>query len=555
MNHYTLGIDFGSDSVRALIVSTETGEEMNASVHYYPRWKKGEYCQPADSQWRQHPLDYRESLTEVVLKVVNGVSEEVRRGIAGIAADTTGSTPVAVDRTGTPLALVPEFADNPNAMFVLWKDHTAIVEAEEINTLCHSWDTDYTKYEGGTYSSEWFWAKVLHVIRADAEVAKAAFSWVEHCDWIPFLLSGGTDVTEMKRSRCAAGHKALWHPEWGGLPPEKFLTTLDPQLAGIRERLFEETYTSDTVAGHLSREWADALHLPTGIPIMVGAFDAHMGAVGGQIEPFQLSKVMGTSTCDMLVIPADHPAASKTVKGICGQVDGSVLPGMLGLEAGQSAFGDVFAWFARLLSWPLENILSQDENLSPDLRKRMIDDAKSRLLPQLTEAAERLVPDGDIVAVDWFNGRRTPDADQRLQGAIAGLNLGSDAPRIFQALVESICFGARRIVTRFVEEGIPVEGIIGLGGVAQKSPYVMQTMADILNRPIRIVASEQTCALGAAMFAAVGAGLHPDVPAAVTAMSGGFSAEYSPNPELVAVYDERFRRYLMLGEAAEALAR
>ena len=554
-DQYTLGLDFGSDSVRALIVDTATGKEVATGVSYYARWKRGEFCRPEANQFRQHPLDYTESMSEAVAEALSRTAPEVGPQVVGIGVDTTGSTPVAVDKAGTPLALLPPFSHNPNAMFVLWKDHTAIREAEEINAACQSAKIDYAKYAGGIYSSEWFWAKILHLLREDKAVAAAAHSWVEHCDWIPFLLSGGTDVAKMKRSRCAAGHKALWHPDWEGLPPEAFLAGLDHALAGLRQRLFNETYTSDTIAGHLDQRWADALRLPAGIPIVVGAFDAHMGAVGGQIEPFHLSKVMGTSTCDILVVPDDHPAAKILVKGICGQVDGSVIPGMLGLEAGQSAFGDVFAWFARLLSWPLNTILSQDETLTPDRRQRMIHDVREAILPQLSAAAAALPPEGDVVAVDWFNGRRTPDADQRLQGAIAGLNLGSDAPRIFRALVESVCFGARSIVDRFVEEGIPVEGIIGLGGVAKKSPFVMQTMADVLNRPIRIVKSEQTCALGAAMFAAVGAGIHADVPTAVTAMAGGFDAEYTPNQDRVGIYHQRYGRYVQLGEAAQTLAR
>ncbi len=528
---------------------------MASGVSYYPRWQRGAFCTPADNCFRQHPLDYTESMTEAIRSALAAVADGVTTNIKGIGVDTTGSTPVAVNAAGTPLALLPAFADNPNAMFILWKDHTAIREAAEINALCRKSVTDYTKYEGGTYSSEWFWAKALHVMRQDAAVAAAAHSWVEHCDWIPFLLSGATDLAQMKRSRCAAGHKALWHPDWGGLPPEEFFVSLDPLLAGLRDRLFEDTYTSDQVAGQLDQSWADSLGLPAGIPIVVGAFDAHMGAVGGQIEPFHLSRVMGTSTCDMLVVPQDHPAARKLVKGICGQVEGSVIPGMLGLEAGQSAFGDVFAWFSRLLGWPLENILARDKELEASQLEHLTQRVQEAIIPALSLAAAALPPEGDIVAVDWFNGRRTPDADQRLQGAIAGLNLGSDAPRIFRALVESVCFGARRIVERFVEEGIPVEGIIGLGGVAKKSPFVMQTLADVLNRPIRIVASEQTCALGAAMFAAVGAGLHADIPAAMAAMAGGFDAVYPPDPTRVGPYDQRYARYLLLGEAAEQLAR
>ncbi len=548
---YTIGIDFGSDSVRALIVNVTTGEEISTGVAYYPRWSRQQYCDAAANRFRQHPLDYTEGMTAAVRQAIEEAPADVAQRVVGLAIDTTGSTPVAVDESGTPLALLDQFAGNPNAMFVLWKDHTAIDEAAEINKACRAADTDYTKYEGGIYSSEWFWAKALHVMREDKAVADAAYSWVEHCDWIPFLLSGGSKVMDMKRSRCAAGHKALWHPEWGGLPPEEFLVSLDPVLAGLRERLFEKTYTSDEIAGHLSAEWADSFGLPAGIPISVGAFDAHMGAVGGEIEPFHLSKVMGTSTCDMLVVPEDHAGAGAQVKGICGQVDGSVIPGMVGMEAGQSAFGDVYAWFARLVAWPLENVLAKSTSINEATRSQLIEETRAAIIPQLSEAAEALPISDDILALDWFNGRRTPDADQSLQGAIMGLNLGSDAPRVFRALVESTCYGARRIVERFIEEGIPVEGLIGLGGVAKKSPFIMQTMADVMNRPIRIAKSEQTCALGAAMFAAVSAGKYDNVSKAMEKMGGGFDAKYHPDAGRAATYEGLYQRYLSLGAAIE----
>ena len=550
----TLGIDYGTDSVRILIVDATDGRELATAVSYYPRWRQGAYCDAASNRFRQHPLDYTDTLTAAVREAIQKLGEDRADDIVGIAVDTTGSTPVAVDATGTPLALLPEFSENPNAMFLLWKDHTAIAEAEEINQRARSWHTDYTKYEGGVYSSEWFWAKLLHVVREDERVAAAAHSWVEHCDWLPFLLAGGTNVARMRRSRCAAGHKALWHPDWGGLPPEEFLTALDPKLAGLRDRLYTATHTSDQAAGHLCAEWAETLGLPVGTSISVGAFDAHIGAVGGQIEPFHLSKVMGTSTCDILTVPNDHPAAAKLVGGICGQVDGSVVPGMLGLEAGQSAFGDVYAWFTDLLLWPLESTLTNDPVPTKDQRTTLVERTRAGLLPRLSTAAAVLPPGTDLVAVDWFNGRRTPDANQRLQGAVAGLRLATDAPRLFRALVEATCFGARAIVERFTEEGIPIEGVIGLGGVAKKSPFIMQTMADVLNRPIRIVRSEQTCALGAAMFAAVTAGVHADVTSAATVMGGGFDATYTPDPERVATYDKLYARYQALGAAAERIA-
>ena len=491
---YVIGLDYGTDSVRCLIVDTENGTEISTSVVYYSRWKKGLYCDPPKNQFRQHPLDYVEGLEQSILQAIAEAPEGTATKIKGIAIDTTGSTPVAVNKAGVPLAMLDEFKENPHAMFILWKDHTAIAEAAEINKLCRQWETDYSKYEGGIYSSEWFWAKILRTLRADEEVRNAAYSWVEHCDWIPFLLTGGTDVAEMKRSRCAAGHKALWHENFGGLPPNDFFTTLDPLLDGVVDRLFTETYTSDVSAGQLSEDWAKRLGLSTDVIVAVGAFDAHMGAVGGQIEPYHLSKVMGTSTCDMLVAPMKE-VGDKLVKGICGQVDGSVIPGMLGLEAGQSAFGDVYAWFKKLLLDPSVLLIEQSQLLDIGLKKALIEELSDKMIPMLTEAAEKIAPqETGIIALDWLNGRRTPDANQALKGAIIGLNLGSDAPKIFRALVEATCFGAKKIVDRFQHEGIPIEGIIGLGGVAKKSPFIMQTMANVLNRPIKIAASQQTCA-------------------------------------------------------------
>ena len=550
---YVLGVDYGTDSVRSLIVDADTGEELATSVFYYPRWKKGLYCDPTHNQFRQHPLDYIEGLENSIRGALAQLDQRVVEGISGIAIDTTGSTPVAVNARGIPLALTPAFVENPNAMFVLWKDHTAIEEAAEINALCRRWDIDYSKYEGGIYSSEWFWAKILRTYRVDPAIHQAAYSWVEHCDWVPFLLTGGTDVNAMKRSRCAAGHKALWHEEFNGLPPNEFFVALDPLLDGLVDRMFQQTYTSDVPAGKLSAEWARRLGLSTDVVVSVGAFDAHMGAVGGQIEPYHLSKVMGTSTCDMVVAPMQE-VGHKLVHGICGQVDGSVIPGMLGLEAGQSAFGDVYAWFKHLLAWPIRQIVAKSDLIDQATKDQLIAETLDRIIPELTLAAEQIDPDqSGVIALDWLNGRRTPDANQALKGAIFGLNLGSDAPRVFRALVEATCFGARSIVDRFTSEGIPIEGVIGLGGVAKKSPFIMQTMADVLGRPIRIATSEQTCALGAAMFAATAAGHYPNVEAAMAKMSSGFDATYTPNPKNVEKYNQLYAEYLKLGETVEQL--
>lgn len=550
---YVIGVDYGTDSVRSLIVDVDTGREMAAAVFAYPRWREGKYCDPINNQFRQHPKDYVEGLETSIREALSKLPPEAAAQVTGIAVDTTGSTPVAVDASGTPLSLLPDFAENPNAMFILWKDHTGIQEAAEINDLCERWEIDYAKYEGGIYSSEWFWAKILRTYRTDPGIHRTAYSWVEHCDWIPFLLTGGTEVETMKRSRCAAGHKALWHEDFDGLPPNEFFVALDPLLDGLVDRLFDTTYTSDVVAGQLSEEWADRLGLSTDVVVSVGAFDAHMGAVGGQIEPYHLSKVMGTSTCDMVVAPMQE-VGDKLVSGICGQVDGSVIPGMLGLEAGQSAFGDVYAWFRDLLAWPIREILAKSPLLDPATKNELIEDVLNRIIPELTSAAEKIDPaSSGIIALDWLNGRRTPDANQALKGAIFGLNLGSDAPRIFRALVEATCFGARKIVDRFNEEGIPIEGVIGLGGVAKKSPFIMQTMADVLGRPIRIATSEQTCALGAAMFAATAAGHYTKVEDAMASMGSGFDATYHPKPENVEKYRRLYEEYRALGNTAEQL--
>ena len=540
-DQYVIGVDYGTDSVRALVVNAHTGNTAGTHVFEYPRWKKGLYCDPVISQFRQHPLDYLEGLEESIKGALANVSEEVRANIKGISVDTTGSTPVAVDEAGTPLALLPEFSNNPNGMFILWKDHTGNAEAEEINQLAHHWDTDFTKYVGGIYSSEWFWAKILRTLRADAQVRKHAFSWVEHCDWISAVLTGNTNPLALKRSRCAAGHKAMWNEEFHGLPSEEFLVKLDPLLAGLRQRLFKDTYTSDEVMGMISSEWALKLGLPNDVVIGVGAFDAHMGAIGAEIEPYTFVRVMGTSTCDMLIAP-NKEIGHLLIRGICGQVDGSIIPGMLGMEAGQSAFGDVYAWFQKVITEPVRNLLG--EAAAEELSKKLI--------PYLSaQAAQLPVSENDPVALDWINGRRTPDANHTLKATVSGLNLSTDAVKIFKALVEATAFGSRAIVERFLQEGVPIKKVIGIGGVAKKSPFVMQTLSDVLNMPIKVAGSDQACALGAAMCAAVAAGIHPAMKAAQEAMGSGFDAEYHPNIEKVDTYQRLYQKYVTLGAFVE----
>jgi len=549
MNHkYVIGIDFGTDSVRSVIVDTTDGAEIASSVFEYPRWKEGRFCDPAGNRFRQHPLDYIEGLEETVTKALAEVPAEVTNNVVAITADTTGSTPVAVNREGVPLALIKGFEKNPNAMFILWKDHTAIREAGEINILAHTWrGIDYTKYEGGIYSSEWFWAKILHVLRIDKKIRKEAFSWVEHCDWIPALLTGNTNPLTLKRSRCAAGHKAMWHESYNGLPSDEFLSRLDPLVGDLRNRLYRKTYTVDQKAGVLCPEWAGKLGLSRKVKVGVGAFDAHLGAVGGGVEPGYLSKVMGTSTCDMMVVPPDQ-SGKILVPGICGQVEGSITPGMIGLEAGQSAFGDVYAWYKNLLLWPLKQLLPENNKLDTAIMQKLLDTISDQILPVLSEQAAKIpLTDTDIIALDWLNGRRTPDANPNLKGAVTGLTLGSDAPRIFRALVEATAFGSRLITDRIQSEGVQIKGVIALGGVAKKSPFVMQTLADVLNKTIKVARSGQTVALGAAMAAAVVAAIYATLPEAQKAMESGFEAEYFPDPGRAGKYDLLYKKYRKLG--------
>ena len=532
-NNYTIGVDFGTDSVRALVVNTHTGECVGNAVSFYERWKKGLFCDASTRQFRQHPLDYLEGLENSIKGVLSGLSQEIIQNIVGISVDTTGSTPVAVDENGTPLALLPEFSENPNGMFILWKDHTANQEAEEINALAHSFEVNFTKYVGGIYSAEWFWAKILKTLRVDETIRIKAFSWVEHCDWISAVLTGNTNPLIIKRSRCAAGHKAMWHKEFEGLPSEGFLTKLDPLLAGLRDRLYRNTYTSDEKMGRISAKWASKLGLPESVIIGVGAFDAHMGAVGAEIEPYTFVRVMGTSTCDMLMAPFGE-IGHLLIKGICGQVDGSIIPNMLGMEAGQSAYGDYYAWFQNIITEPVRELLG--ENAAHELSEKLI--------PYLSEQASLLpITPFDPVATDWINGRRTPDANHTLKATFTGLNLGTDAIKMFKMIVEATAYGSKAIVDRFIEEGIPIKQVTAIGGVAKKSPYVMQVLSDVLNMPIKVVRSEQACALGAAMNASVAAGVHPNLWAAQKVMGSGFDAFYEPNLENAAVFKVLYKKY------------
>ncbi|NOX96963.1 MAG: ribulokinase [Nitrospirae bacterium] len=549
---FSLGLDFGTNSVRALIVDVENGEEIGSCVYNYRRGEDGVILDEKDPNFaRQDPKDYWEGMEASI----QGALREARdkksfraEGIVGIGIDTTGSTLLPVDEDGLPLSFQEEFKNNPAAMVWLWKDHTSFEEAALITARAKEDEIDYTKYSGGIYSSEWFFSKILHLAKVAPEVFRAAASFVEHCDLMPALLVGDTKPQNIKRSRCAAGHKAMFNREWGGLPAEQFFCRVDEKLKGIRDKLYQETYTADVKVGGLSKEWAEKLSLSAGVSVSVGAFDAHMGAVGAGIKPGTLVKIMGTSTCDTMIAPPETLKVS--IEGICGQVEGSIIPGFVGLEAGQSAVGDIFAWYRDQLRWPVENILSRTSFASSLDIKKLMEETKDLSYEILTEKAKSLrAGQSGLLALDWLNGNRTILVDPNLTGQIIGLTLQTRPEEIFLALIESTAFGAKVIMDRISEYGIDIEEVITCGGLAERNPLLMQVYADIIGKPIKISRSAQTCALGAAMFGAVAAGHYPRVEDAQGVMGGLKSTVYYPREESMAVYSRLFKLYKTLHDS------
>jgi L-ribulokinase len=538
MKRYALGLDYGTNSCRCLIVDLADGREVESCVFNYPSGKAGILLDPREPNLaRQNPQDYVAALA-LVPKTIRR-ARKADKGfdparIVGIGVDTTGSTPIPVDRDGTPLAMLPRFKGNLDAMAWLWKDHTGHAEAAEITDRARKMRPQYLDKCGGTYSSEWFWSKILRCKRAAPEVFSAAHSFVEHCDWMPALLAGNTRPESLVRGVCAAGHKAMYCAEWGGLPDEEFLRGLDPALAALRGRLYEKAVPADRQAGRLSAEWAKKLGLAPGIAIAAGAFDAHMGAVGAGIRQGTLVKILGTSTCDMMVMPDSKKLAD--IPGVCGIVDGSILPGFYGIEAGQSAVGDIFLWFVN--------------HLVPE-RYGKTTDAKFKALGAL--AARQKPGEHGLLALDWNNGNRTILVDVRLSGLLLGQTLHTEPHEIYRALIEATAFGALTIAKRIEEYGVPVKEFVNCGGLAAKNPLLMQIYADVTGRPMKVSRSDQTCALGAAIFGAVAAGKEASgfgsVPEAQRAMCGVKEKFYRPNPKSQAVYAEIYPLYRALHDA------
>ena len=533
---YTIGLDYGTNSLRCVIVDVTDGTELAAAVHEYQTGDNGIILDTADHNLaRQNPADYIKGIQITVKQAVTKarkIDKNFRpEQIIGIGVDTTGSTPLPIDKNGTPLAMLDEFKDDPNAHVWLWKDHTAHAQAAQITELAAREHPEYLAKCGGTYSSEWFFSKIFHCLRTAPKVFEAAYSWLECCDYIPAVLTDTTKPNLLKRSRCAAGHKAMFNSYWGGLPAKDFLTKLDPKLGELRDRLYEKTCTADKAAGNLTDSWAHKLDLPPAIPVATGIIDAHSGAIGSGIAPGRLVKIIGTSTCDMVVWPTNTNLAD--IPGICGIVDGSILPGFFGLEAGQAAVGDLFNWFVNYLQ--------------PGGKTNGSHDA-------LTQKATELAPgQSGLLALDWNNGNRNVLADQRLTGLIVGQTLHTKPEEIYRALIEATAFGALTIINRFEEYGVKITEVINCGGIAEKNPLLMQIYADVTGREMKISRSPQSCALGAAIAAAVVAGKnnggYDNFADAQAAMCGIKERTFTPEPKSRNTYQQLYELYKKLHDA------
>jgi L-ribulokinase len=528
---YTIGLDYGTNSVRALIVNVANGKEVGTAVWNYEHGTAGVILARDPNLARQHPADYVNGAEISIRKALADAKRNLRGfkpdQVIGIGVDTTGSTPLPVDASGQPLAFQKKLAKNPAAMAWLWKDHTGVAEAAEITALAKKIRPQYLAKCGGTYSSEWFFSKILHCLRTAPEVFAAAHSWVELADYVPALLTGTEHPDTLTIGVCAAGHKAMFNAEWGGYPDKEFLSQLDPKLGQLRDRLRPQAHTIARAVGGLTADWAKRTGLPAGIPVAVGAFDAHLGGVGSGITSGALVKIIGTSTCDMMVVSAGQSLAD--VPGLCGIVNGSILPGYYGLEAGQSAVGDIFNWFVNYLQPGGKKAGSHEE---------------------LTKAAARLKPgESGLLALDWNNGNRTILVDQRLTGLLLGQTLYTTPAEIYRALIEATAFGALTIINRFEEYGVKVEQIINCGGIAEKNPVVMQIYADVTGRPMTVSRSAQTCALGAAIAGAVVAGIYPNCETAQKKMTGIKARVFKPNPRAHEVYQHLYQLYRKLHDA------
>lgn len=535
INKFTVGLDYGTNSVRALITNTSNGNVLGVGVFDYLSGEDGILSEALNSQLARHnPEDYiRGFVHSIKIAICQAQSHKEFRieNIVGIGISTTGSSPLPVDKRGIPLSMLPQFKNDLSSYIWLWKDHTANVEAKKITQLVNDRQLPYLKNCGGTYSSEWFWSKILHCLNISEEIFKAAYSWVEICDFIPAYVCNGYTLETIKRSACAAGHKAMFNHAWGGLPSKSFLEELHPELNILRDRLYSEIFTSDKIAGFLSKRFSLETGIPSGIPVTVGGFDVHHGAIGVGIKEGVLVKAIGTSTCDIVV--TNPNLNSKEIPGICGSVKGSVLPNMIGIEAGQSAVGDIFKWFIKKF-----------------YRYKQYSDSHQ----ELTKQAKRIHPgESGLIALDWNNGNRTVLADHELTGLILGHNLHTNAAEIYRTLLEATAFGALTIIKHLKSHDIEINEIICCGGIANKNDLMMQIYADILNYPIYVNKSSQACALGSSIFAATASGIYENVTKAQIAMAETSCIIYKPIQSNVDIYKKLYVIYSDLHDSFSSL--
>ena len=527
---YGIGVDFGTDSVRIALVRYDNGTVLQTASSLYSRWAKGLFCNPSLAQFRQHPSDYQESLFAALQNLLSDLSQEERDSIGFIGVGATGSTVSPVNGEGVPLALLEEFSEDPDAMFSLWKDHTATKEAQEFNTLCSRWETDYTCYQG-SYSSEWFWAKIAHTGRKSPKVRKASQDWMELCDWIPLLLTGKQQITY--RSQCAAAHKALWNSKFDGLPSHAFLSEFDAYAAEVHQQYTQIPQPCSANLGYICSSWASPLGLCDDVVVGGSTLDAYVGAVGAGIGPGVLVSVLGTSAVHMTVLPYAQMEDQKSLADFAGLAEDSIIPGFWGVESGQAAFGDVLSWFARCLA-----------PFAPE---------KKSILPRLDEMLATSEIGKEIIALEWLNGRRYPNGSDKAEGAFVGLDLSSDAASMYGALTNSILFGLRSIVEGMQKGGLHFDSMVATGGIARKSEVLMKRLASVLNLPILALFQQETCALGAAMYGSVACGYFADLEEAQKAMASRQGVLYEPVAPDVALFDALYEKYLKVGASMEPL--
>ena len=539
---YVIGLDFGSDSVRAILVDALTGEQAAEAVHAYKRWGLGLYSDASKNRFRQHPLDYFEGLEAVIGEIVEARRDLVPQ-IRAISVDTTASTPCLADEHLMPLALQEKYRENPDAMFVLWKDHTGEAEAEEINRACKQSEVDYSKFTVYNYSPECFWSKVLHLLRRSDDLCRDAYTVVEECDWIPAVLTGNTDPARHRMGHCCVGQKMFWSEEWGGFPPREFFERIDKRLLPILDSLHPAKYTCDNVYGTISKEWAERFGLNADVKIGVGNIDSHQGAIGAGVAYRTAVLTLGTSAGCMAVMPKER-LGNRIIDGVFGQVDSCILPGLIGFEVGLSAFGDVYAWLKRTLLYPVHTILANTSLVTPEQRTALIGELEDKLMAQLTKDAAALPLREDApFATDWLNGRRSPAPNAKLWGSVMGLHISTMTPELYYALVEATAFAFRAIIDHLIDNGLDIDNLIGIGGIAQKSPFVMQMLADATGKRIDVSSCKQAAAHGSAICAAVVAGIYPTIEAAQKALCRPMVRTYAPDPKVAAHFEKRYALY------------